>query len=181
MIQHRFIIMWNCHILSFSCCKVMRAVFTSILQHFNSITNFATSDINICADYNLGWSVQFLSFVWSYYLMGYFRSRLAKKTLLQLRCCIAYWTTSSTFSCLEFFFLTVIASSAMCSWALWAGQPRSRSKANRSFPKNFRRHLPFLAFQPSRLPWPWQWIRKWKWHFGVSSKFLTLLSSLNVQ
>ena len=155
-------------------CAFVQAVFISILQRVCSV--FQRCESNFCAYYNLGWSVQFLSF-----FLVILSNFLIFEAVWQKKLLVCFWTTSSTFSRLEFSeYLDVSvfsfpAAPFFCYMQLgWAGQPRSRSKANRSFLKNFRRRLPFSAFQPSRLPWPWQWIRKWKWHLRVSSKFRTL-------
>ena len=83
---------------------------------------------------------------------GLFRGSLAKKktcyhfafVLPTEQLSQLFLAKNSYIECLDvsvFFFPTAVhctASSAMCSWA---GQPRSRSKVNRSFPKNFRRRL----------------------------------------
>ena len=154
------------------------SIFTASLQQCDS---------NISAKYNLGWSVQFLSFVWSYYLMGYFEAVWQKKTCyISLLYCLL--NNFSTFSCKEllhrvswllmspFFFPTalhlLLCAAGQASQGL--GQKRiarSRKTSDAAFPSLL---FPFPVLQPSRLPWPWQWIRKWKWHLRVSSKFRTL-------
>ena len=153
------------------------SIFTASLQQCDS---------NISAKYNLGWSVQFLSFVWSYYLMGYFEAVWQKKTCYHFAFVLPteqlsqlFLAKNSYIECLDvsvFFFPTaphlLLCAAGQASQGL--GQKRiarSRKTSDAAFPSLL---FPFPVLQPSRLPWPWQWIRKWKWHVWVSSKFLTL-------
>ena len=66
---------------SFTSCSSAFLKLCKLQQYFSIFkASLQQCDSNVCAKYNLGRSVQFLSFAWSYYLMGYFKAVWQKKT-----------------------------------------------------------------------------------------------------
>ena len=66
---------------SFTSCSSVFLKLCKLQQYFSIFkASLQQCDSNVCAKYNLGRSVQFLSFAWSYYLMGYFEAVWQKKT-----------------------------------------------------------------------------------------------------
>ena len=66
---------------SFKPCPSAVVKLCKLQQYFSIFTaSLQQCDSNFCAKYNLGRSVQFLSFVRSYNLMGYFEAVWQKKT-----------------------------------------------------------------------------------------------------